>query len=361
MELRCLLGHEFGEREVERERREEGDEVVVVYRTVENCRRCGERRVVSENKEVRALGALAGSESNDAAADERAPAAGVGGATDDRPDGTPDGNETDGGDDAGPPGETATDGASDGEGTEPAPAGGLVEAAEAVGTPGDDGPDTDDAVIIGGADGGNDGGGSETTDEPGAGPANGGADAETGPANGGADAGMEAEPAAKPERTAGTADEVAPEGGVELLGDAGDAGDASDDGSTPVDEDGAGRDAEGADDTAGGWPTPSPDAADEGYDAAPHDDTGTDVDFGGGFAPTVEDGGGGAAATGGVEPGFVRADDGAEAGGRDADGPTELHCPNCGSTRTAAESSLRGGDICPDCRKGYVAERAAEE
>jgi hypothetical protein len=53
MGLRCLLGHEYGNREVEREREERGDEVVVTYRTVETCERCGERRTVSENKEVR--------------------------------------------------------------------------------------------------------------------------------------------------------------------------------------------------------------------------------------------------------------------------------------------------------------------
>ena len=35
MGLRCLLGHEYANREVEREREERGNEVVVTYRTVE--------------------------------------------------------------------------------------------------------------------------------------------------------------------------------------------------------------------------------------------------------------------------------------------------------------------------------------
>ena len=43
MGLRCLLGHEYANREVEREREERGNEVVVTYRTVETCDRCGER------------------------------------------------------------------------------------------------------------------------------------------------------------------------------------------------------------------------------------------------------------------------------------------------------------------------------
>jgi len=55
MGIRCLFGHDFGGREVERDRREDGDEVVVAYRTVETCERCGSRRVVSENKEIKPI------------------------------------------------------------------------------------------------------------------------------------------------------------------------------------------------------------------------------------------------------------------------------------------------------------------
>ncbi|MFB6169875.1 MAG: hypothetical protein ABEJ06_01900 [Haloarculaceae archaeon] len=53
MGLKCsLLGHDFGDPELEREREERGDEVVLISREVETCGRCCESRVVTENKEV---------------------------------------------------------------------------------------------------------------------------------------------------------------------------------------------------------------------------------------------------------------------------------------------------------------------
>ena len=53
MGIKCsLLGHDFGEAAVERDREEQGNEVVSTIREVETCRRCGETRVVSENTEV---------------------------------------------------------------------------------------------------------------------------------------------------------------------------------------------------------------------------------------------------------------------------------------------------------------------
>ncbi len=53
MSLTCtVLGHQFGEVDVERSREEEGSEVVSTVREVETCRRCGHERIVSENKEV---------------------------------------------------------------------------------------------------------------------------------------------------------------------------------------------------------------------------------------------------------------------------------------------------------------------
>ncbi|AFZ73614.1 DUF7093 family protein [Natronobacterium gregoryi] len=56
MVLRCsLLGHDFGEPEVEREREERGSEVVVTVQEFEECVRCGERNVISENTEVTSL------------------------------------------------------------------------------------------------------------------------------------------------------------------------------------------------------------------------------------------------------------------------------------------------------------------
>lgn len=53
MGLRCsLLGHDYDESEIERDREEQGSEVVVTVREFKECNRCGERSVVSENKEV---------------------------------------------------------------------------------------------------------------------------------------------------------------------------------------------------------------------------------------------------------------------------------------------------------------------
>lgn len=56
MGIKCsLLGHAYAEADVERERTEQGDEVITVVREVERCTRCGVERVVSENTEVTAV------------------------------------------------------------------------------------------------------------------------------------------------------------------------------------------------------------------------------------------------------------------------------------------------------------------
>ena len=56
MSYKCaVFGHRYGETEVEREREEDGSEVVITVRELETCTRCGKTRVVSENKEVTTL------------------------------------------------------------------------------------------------------------------------------------------------------------------------------------------------------------------------------------------------------------------------------------------------------------------
>jgi DNA-directed RNA polymerase subunit RPC12/RpoP len=56
MGLQCsLLGHAFEDAGVERERKEQGSEVVTTEREIERCRRCGTERVVSESTEVAAV------------------------------------------------------------------------------------------------------------------------------------------------------------------------------------------------------------------------------------------------------------------------------------------------------------------
>ena len=54
MSLVCsLVGHDWGEERVETERDEARGQVAVTEREYRECTRCGERRVVSENTEVR--------------------------------------------------------------------------------------------------------------------------------------------------------------------------------------------------------------------------------------------------------------------------------------------------------------------
>lgn len=56
MSFKCsVFGHRYGDPEVEREREEQGSEVVITIKETETCKRCGETRVVSENKEVTTL------------------------------------------------------------------------------------------------------------------------------------------------------------------------------------------------------------------------------------------------------------------------------------------------------------------
>jgi DNA-directed RNA polymerase subunit RPC12/RpoP len=56
MGLQCsLLGHAFEDAGVEREREEQGSEVITTEREIERCRRCGTERVVSESTEVAAV------------------------------------------------------------------------------------------------------------------------------------------------------------------------------------------------------------------------------------------------------------------------------------------------------------------
>jgi len=56
MSLRCsLTGHDWGNQQVETHREEKDGQVAVTEREYQTCERCGERRLVSENTEVRAV------------------------------------------------------------------------------------------------------------------------------------------------------------------------------------------------------------------------------------------------------------------------------------------------------------------
>ncbi len=73
MSLTCsVLGHRYGQTEVEREREEEGSEVIITVREVTRCDRCGNERIVSENKEVTTLETAAEIVADDLEAEEAA-------------------------------------------------------------------------------------------------------------------------------------------------------------------------------------------------------------------------------------------------------------------------------------------------
>ncbi len=38
----------------------------------------------------------------------------------------------------------------------------------------------------------------------------------------------------------------------------------------------------------------------------------------------------------------------------------EYFCPKCGHAERVGQSSMRKGDICPECMRGYIDERTAE-
>lgn len=78
MSIKCsLLGHKFSGTEVEEEREEQGSEVVITVKEVEACGRCGERRVISENKEVTSLAASGDAVSESAPEPDTAETAGA--------------------------------------------------------------------------------------------------------------------------------------------------------------------------------------------------------------------------------------------------------------------------------------------
>src|SRR6056297_3987610 len=113
MGIKCsVIGHKYGETAVEREREEQGSEVVITIQERETCKRCGKTRVVSENKEVTAIETpsdIAGDMLDDGEADE----------------GADDEDATDEGVKAETPAEDAADdGAAEADEQEPAPASG---------------------------------------------------------------------------------------------------------------------------------------------------------------------------------------------------------------------------------------------
>lgn len=258
MSLTCsIIGHDYGDPEIEREREERGSEMVVTVTELKRCERCGETTVISENTEVTSAADPVGdTETAGTAASGSADAA----AAPEEPTGDAD---------AEAPETTASDDPIDSD----------VD------------PEMDDGIIL--------------DDEP-------------------AERGRGEWPRAEDVRYG-----------------------------------------EDATDRPGDWP--EVDGDDEGFDAVAGDGP-AEVDFGGGLTPQVDrsedDGDEGVIE---AEPdsrrsidadaGFVRAGS-APAPDRPVDeGETEFYCPNCGATDVGERPSLRAGDICPECRRGYIAER----
>lgn len=322
MGLRCsLLGHDYGDSFVERDREERGNEVVVTERELKACSRCGAETVTTENTEVRSIQAGPDLDAGSGAASAGAPGASAGSPTESTP-GTPPA-------DAEQPGGTASE-QSEGSSADTTESGGAftsptdaIEQAESGMSDDTATADTDgeDAVIL--DDDADDGPGSDQWDEP-----------------------------ADPEPEVESEPEPAPEDDdVEFVGsDATADGDQSVQSGATTDRGGQAGGAATADPEPdrdrGEWPEPE-EAEDEGFDATPAaDPTESTFEFGAEESEVVES-----------DTGFTSAGplDNAERTEAD-DLDYTLYCPECGFDTYAGGSSLRAGDICPECKKGYLAE-----
>ncbi|NHN57494.1 MULTISPECIES: oxidoreductase [Halorussus] len=343
MSLRCsLLGHSYGDAEIEREREEQGSEVVVTVREFEECERCGDRRVVTENKEVTAIETPAPS-GESAEGDAAAGASNVDGANGSSsagpdastgPDATPDPDSPSGPD----AGVGRTGGGHDAEIITDSPSSGDPSAPDSDGSP------SSDAGAAADASGGD------------------GADATADPE--GADADVDAGPSA------------AEDDGVILDDDGG--ADSGDDARTAGEWPEADTTHPAETDESGATEWPDVGREDEGYDAEPDDGERTDVEFGGGLTPESagpadgEDeevefvnaegdtlqardaGGSGPELSSGISAGAEAPSLSGPADDPDLD--AEFVCPECDYRASVSGSSLRAGDICPECARGYLAQ-----
>ncbi|QDX39937.1 oxidoreductase [Salarchaeum sp. JOR-1] len=301
MGLRCsLLGHDFGEPEVEREREERGNEVVETVREVKVCERCGSESVVSENTEVRSIKPDPRAENGSAHVEPDAETASPSSHAPDLEAAVTRVSEDDPGDassgDAGVSGEF-----------------GDVSAEEDDGVILSDDDESDEAEV-------------PADREPGQWP-------DAGDTRQDERAGTAANPSAVPDEAAGDAD-----GGAEV-----------------IDADAESEPSEGDTSESEHSPWPDVDGDDEGFDAKPGAGGGVEFDESGQAAAQAEHASededveyveAGFESTGSLDPEHAT----------DADG-TELVCPQCGHRTAVSGSSLRAGDICPECRKGYLAEQ----
>ena len=342
MGLKCLLGHDYSAPEIERERVEDGEEVVTTLREVQTCARCGETRVVSENTEVTTMARLT-AEAETVGEGARRTETLSGGPSDDEPSTEDPSTE-----------ESSTNGPASAE---------TAASSQTESTPADTPPasaatsETDEGVefikeTAENATAKNATAENSMTDNP---PSENttpteesAADSTTGdqedPVDDGAEI-LESEPAADDEDGSTTTAEEAGQHNSRERG----AWPAV---NTPADESAA------ADDGQQSWPTH--DAEDEGYNASgssgsseTDDET---VAYVGGAAADDR----AASTQADADTGLTRSREQSHGAVEETPlrGPTEYYCPACGMTTDTEGSSLRAGDVCPSCRGGYVAERS---
>ncbi|MFC6952023.1 DUF7093 family protein [Halorubellus litoreus] len=394
MGLRCsLIGHDWGESEIERDRDEQGSEVVLTVREYEVCARCDDRNLISENTEVTTLatddeaapaerapeptrdGTEAPEAGDGAAAEPTADAAGAAdaaeaGDVDAEPgtDATGDGADTHGDAAAheGAPAEAGAAeiiggdaGSTDGDGTDATAADATAADETAADAADDEEPPVDDAVFIDDAeDDAGEGADVDAVEDA-------VADAEEPVADAAPDPHGDAAPGA----TGDAPDDDAPDAPAA----ADETAVADDDGVVLDDDDGDGGTVDD-DREHGEWP----DGPDDASASAPNADV-SGAETGAGDATTGQLHESAAAADGddGYDAEFIDDDTAREQtqpepeqasdspSGIKSAGETappgqrhsrtgELVCPNCQNAESADRTSLRAGDICPECRKGYL-------
>jgi len=451
MGLRCLLGHDFGEPETERERTEEGNEVVVTVREVKTCQRCGEKQVVSENKEITSIEQLRESATGESPTTESAtPDSDTGGAEEWGTD-----ELSPGGDESVPEPESGVDETATAD-AEPA------EASSGAVTDADEDPvergvadiieqaERDDDMLQGPAEPeaaddedddvpvhpGQRSAAAEESEIPDAEDDDGvilDEDETPPPETARKQWEEEASPEEVPDQDPEVEEPAAPEGtdaeiidadpdspaaepeseptaSSEPVASAESDADETQQSSTPtavesedaeiVDADPTPADPEPADADPtesdpeetddGHMPWPDAPGEDEGHDATAPDGEPADIDFGEGFTTDDEpesatsstmdiESDATASSTTDAEPTETDRDNGdrtptgessdasvtptanvdLERSSRDAE--LEYVCPECGLTRDVGNSSMRAGDICPECRVGYITEQQKAE
>ncbi|MFB6266297.1 MAG: hypothetical protein ABEI31_01455 [Halodesulfurarchaeum sp.] len=358
MGLRCsLLGHDFGDSITERDREERGQEVVTTVREVRECRRCGTEQVVSENTEVRRV--ERGADTDGPGTEE--PSGPGEPAAEREPERRPEPDSPSAGDSA------------DGEDVDVSA---FVESAEGSsadetgGSPGDSAVDpTDESVEM------IDQGGGESDESPDERDSK----RETGDDEQSGEAADTAEPPTRDEDDEPEDDAIILtddiEGEVDRSADSSrrdvvDAGNMFD-ASPPQSDDGDSADrretrqeeaetgsagpessAPGEDAWDGSWEEASRPPAEQGQGESPEES-------GFQFHEDVE-GRGNRDRDGGDEldprSGITSAGSIDTTGPPDGDLDVTFTCPECGYAVRAADSSLRAGDICPECHGGYLSE-----